>query len=325
MIGFLIFKTHCFLRIETIKIVYRIRSSTFHPEDAILVFGSPRSGTTWLAEILSAPKGHTPIIEPIKLHHLRHTGYREYPYIPTLDKDKKTHDYFMKIFSGEIADGYNTYHTHLLKVLNTKQWVIKFIKGNRMLPWILNNFTFRKKPVFVIRHPCGVVYSQLKHPFVPKPSQIPEDDTKILKHIFGKVPEFVRKVKTKAGIKAITWALDNIIPLKYSPRGKLILVSYEKLILEGEKELKRIYSEWNLSVPEEAIGYLRRRSKEARSWSEFDKRGRKKLGVWKRYLTQEEIKEILSVVHGFGFLEFTENLEPDYNMLYHTHLLHAPR
>ena len=324
MLGYLVFKTHCFLRTQAIRMSYNLKKSKFHPEEAILVFGAPRSGTTWLAEVLSAPTGSTLILEPLKLAHLQHLGYTENPYIQPTAKDKTTYEYFYKIFSGKIADGYNTYYTHLLKVLNTKQWVIKFIKANRLLPWILENFHFTQKPVFIIRHPCGVVYSQMKHPFVSKPLTIPEDDLKALKVIFGEIPEVVKKIKTRAGIKALTWVIDNYIPLHYWKPENLIVVPYERLVLDGGKELKRIYSEWGMNVPQEALLHLRKRSKEARGWSEFDRRGRKKLGTWKKHLSSDEIEEILSIVHSFGFEEFSEEIEPEYEMLLQ-HLIHSTK
>ena len=159
----------------------------------------------------------------------------------------------------------------------------------------------------------------MKHPFVSKPLTIPEDDLKALKVIFGEIPEVVKKIKTRAEIKALTWAIDNYIPLHYWKPEKFIVVSYEKLVLDGEMELKRIYSEWGMNVPQEALLHLRKRSKEARSWAEFEKSGRKKLGVWKKYLSQNQIKSILDIVHQFGFSEFTDRIEPVSNLLYRKH------
>ena len=74
-----------------------------------------------------------------------------------------------------------------------------------------------------------------------------------------------------------------------------------------------------MNVPQEALFHLRKRSREARGWAEFEKSGRKKLGVWKKYLSQNQIKSILDIVHQFGLSEFTDRIEPDYNLLYRKH------
>ncbi len=320
MLSYLFYKTVGTLKTMGIKPFYHINKNRFKPEDAIIITGSPRSGTTWLSDILSAPKGHTPVIEPLHLSNpgLKELGFTWRTYIDPTESREDVKELFYRIFTGGTATGYNTVDKPFLKVFSTKQWVLKFVRLNRLLPWVLNNFSFNKKPVFIIRHPCGVVYSQMKHPLFPAPDKVSEDDKKLIMKFFPSLENFLVE-KDEVKIRAITWALDNIIPLMFCPIEKIIIVSYEKLVLDGEGELKRIYAEWDMSVPQEALWHLRKRSREARGWAEFEKSGRKKLGVWKKYLSKNQIKSILDIVHQFGFSEFTDRIEPDYNLLYRKH------
>jgi len=325
MLSYLFYKTVGTLKTMGIKTFYYINKNRFKPEDAIIITGSPRSGTTWLSDIFSAPKEHTPILEPLHLSNpgLKELGFTWRTYIDPTDNRDDVKELFYRIFTGGTATGFNTYAKPFLKVLSTKQWVLKFVRLNRLLPWVLNNFAFNKKPVLIIRHPCGVVYSQMKHPLFPTPDKVGEDDKKLIMKFFPSLEKFLAE-KEEVKIRAITWALDNIIPLMLCPIEKIIILSYEKLVLDGERELKRIYSEWGMNVPKEALLHLRKRSREARGWSEFDRLGRKKLGTWKKHLSSDEIKEILRIVHSFGFEEFSEEIEPEYEMLLQ-HSIHSTK
>jgi len=41
---------------------------------------------------------------------------------------------------------------------------------------------------------------------------------------------------------------------------------------------------------------------------------------WKKQLTTDQVKKILHIVHGFGINFYSENIEPDYEILYYSNL-----
>ncbi len=48
------------------SILFRlIHFNGFNPNNTIMVFGSMRSGSTWLAEVISSVNGHLQIFEPL--------------------------------------------------------------------------------------------------------------------------------------------------------------------------------------------------------------------------------------------------------------------
>ena len=314
------FKIHCGLKTFGIKAFLLFKKEAFSPEDALIITGTGRSGTTWLADIISSPLGFTAILEPLHLSnkYVREVGFSWTPYLPPDTKREDVVTMFRKILSGKTADGFKTIDTHILKIFGSKFFVLKFIRLNRLLPWLLNNFRLKYKPILIIRHPCGVIYSQMMHPYFPPPPKINEDDKHLILEFFPHLTHYFDESREHI-LRAISWALDNFIPLHFLNPDEFILVSYEKLVIDPVEEIAKIYKTWGLKPHKDVFSKIKCKSKEARTWAEFEKSGRKKLGVWKKYLTPIQIYEILDTVHRFGFIEFSDNTLPDFNLLRRKH------
>jgi len=307
------------IRNPSVRAYVKLQGGKLSPQDVITITGSPRSGTTWLSSMFSAPRGVTVINEPLSLRKqgIKELGFSWRTFILPGEERYDIKKYFDMLFSGRIANGYNTKDTPFIEIFGTKVWSVKFIRANRLLPWIVENFQLRRKPLLVIRHPCGVVYSQMKHPLFSPLKRVGAYDQELIEKHF---PQFkpLLKVRTEEEIRALTWALDNFVPLHYWSPEKWMLLSYEELVLDSRRVLERVYSEWGQELPPEALSRARKRSREAKEWSQFDDKGVKKLGVWREYLSKRQIHAILDIAHQVG-LEFSEDIEPDYGKLYSRH------
>lgn len=309
------------LRNIGVRTYIKLGVQEFSAENAIVVMGSPRSGTTWLSDIVSAPSGFTSILEPLHpaLREPKQLGFTWRPFIPPDEKRPDVREYFNAVFSGKIANGYNTRGTPFLKILKTTMWVIKCIRANRLLPWLVENFNFTYKPVLIIRHPCEVVYSQMKHPSFRPIEYIPHYDVELVEKHFPKFRSLLKNIHTEEEIRALRWGLDNFIPFHYWQPEKWLTLSYEELVLDSYTVLKRVYSEWGLEPPLDSFSQVKKKSLAAREWSQFDSKGKKKLGVYKEFFTKEQISSILDIAREIGFVEFSGNIEPDYGKLYQKH------
>ena len=125
---------------------------------------------------------------------------------------------------------------------------------NRLLPWIAKRFELRKI-FFIIRHPCAVIASQLKTGWCGYHSNIPpyldifpthqnvlEEASKI-EWINQSLTNKLKKIKTQEEILAATWCLDNYIPLCTSKLFPWTVIIYEKIMLDGKKEIKKLFNE----------------------------------------------------------------------------------
>ena len=330
-----------------------------NPKDNILIIGSPRSGTTWLMEILQLLPNYTYLSEPINpilFPEAFTIGFTSRTYLPIdndwpsgerhLDKIFRGHvmnhpiparlkdaennqpNYSPPSFQKQLQDLYKLQPKTLINHLFAKKLVVKFVRLNRLLPWISQRFQLRGI-IFIIRHPCAVIASQLNTGFCGyHPSSPPYTDIypslEMLLHEASKIeglsPNVLQKlkeIKTREEILAATWCLDNLIPLSHAKPYPWTVVTYEKLIKEGEQELKRIFHEiGQKTIPPDCYKYLKKPSKLTTEQEQHIVTQRdKQLSKWKKKLSEEQIKRILSVVSDFGLDFYNENIEPNYNKI----------
>ena len=323
------------LSISREKIRYLIDSigyfvnRSLNEKEAILVFGTPRGGTTWLMEILEALPGYRSIFEPFhrdmfpEVRKLRINPFR--PYVYFKDPHPQLKEYLTKIFRGKIVSKSPRYRLtlkNIYKRLFARKAVVKFVRANRLLPWIANNFQV-KGMFFVIRHPCATIISQIETGFrayfIPK--NVPLPKKAVLTSIseireLRNNEELMRKLKTietQEEILAAVWSIDNYIPLYYQRMFNWYTVVYELLVLNPEEEIKKMLSYINEKVTEEV--YSKVRIPSITTHDRMYVGTPKQLIKWKKKLSESQVRNILKVVHWFGLDFYTEAPEPDYNAL----------
>jgi len=124
--------------------------------------------------------------------------------------------------------------------------VVKFCRLNRMLHWFSNSFDVRD-PIFIIRHPCAVVASMLKHDSWETAAGNAKNDKEQglqTEHLPPELRSLVDPVlaEIETELLATLWCLDHYVPLTYhSEEGHpWVLVSYERLVRQGQEELRRV-------------------------------------------------------------------------------------
>ncbi|MEM6630814.1 MAG: sulfotransferase domain-containing protein [Bacteroidota bacterium] len=265
--------------LKSIILKNRFSSYSYPYKNNILVFGSGRSGTTWLSEILVKSVDHSVLInEPLKnakskeIDRLGFTGWGQY--IPENDQEwKEAHYLFQKLFSGR---WFNPNHLHPINSLQeiplAKWWVHKFIRGNLLMPWIINNFSV-VKPIYIIRNPFAVVNSQLQHagwglaknPDFPNGVQIPP--FKYFNQFYQKYEEKFLKIRRIEELLALRWCMENEYILSHPYHNqKWITIMYESLLRDPKAEITRISQALAIPFRQNEMKELRRPSKSA-----FDK------------------------------------------------------
>jgi len=291
-------------------------------KDTIAVFGVPRGGTTWLLEILSSLNDYKPIHEPININWfpmIAEIGINNRPYLDINEKNIELKEYFTKIFSGQIPS------LHPISSLNrlfAKKILVKFIRANRILPWISSNFELRSI-YLLLRHPCAVIASQIETGvrgyFTPK--EVPLKKEMILSEALeipilkknNKLIEKIRTISTQEEILATIWCIEIFIPLSSPRPHPWNLVIYEKMISKWEEEIKRIFESLEENVPENVSKLFSKPSKTTHDKSNLGTQ--KQLYKWKEILSDNQINDILKVVAWFNLGFYGLNAEPDYEKL----------
>jgi hypothetical protein len=213
-----------------------------------------------------------------------------------------------RVLTGQILYRHTTRRASLAEILRNEHWIIKFVRANRLLRWMAEKFPIRT-PILLMRHPCAVVASQMRHPSWSPTISPAVDSTFLAAHPW--VSDILTDIEIQEEALTATWCMDYLAPLSTPKPHPWILVTYEKLVRHGEEELQRIFNALEIEVPESAVKHLRIPSKSVREHSSI-LMGEDPLAAWTKHLSKEQVKRILHLVSAFGLDFYGEGLEPDY-------------
>ena len=125
---------------------------------SILVAGTARSGTTWLANIIDAQLGCRILFEPFHPKVEAYEADQLFPYVRPGEQAPRLHQYAERVLRGQIRDPW-------IDSEATRLWpkyrLIKDVRLNLVLKWFCD--TFPEVPVLlIVRHPCAVVLSRME-------------------------------------------------------------------------------------------------------------------------------------------------------------------
>jgi hypothetical protein len=276
---------------------------------SILVAGTARSGTTWLADIIAGQISCRLLFEPFNSNLVgEYQAFQYFQYMRPDQQDASLYAFARKVFSGQIR---NQWVDKKNEIFLPKFRLIKEIRANLLLRWLHQNFP--EVPLFfIIRNPCAVVLSRMElrwatdrdiEPFLTQPNLI---DDHLSDHI-----DFIKNVDSDEEKHAIIWCVSNLIPLKQFPPEKLQIIFYENLCTQPEKELSTVFK------------YIQRTDKPLRTF-QFNRpsitskttsavvTGKDKISRWKNQLTTVQINKILNVVSTFDLdYLYGESLVPN--------------
>jgi len=280
------------------------KSLSFDSSSQFILTGDPRGGTTWLAEIIQSIPKTALVWEPLWLSQektFRNHNFSYRQFIPENAPELEIKSSFENLFSGKILNPFLCQFNSPTELKTAEQLLIKFCRANQLLPWLTRAFDFKYAPIYIIRHPCAVIASQLKQggwDHVSDKFHIPYD--KPYPEFYSQHEDFLKKINSKIKVLAATWCLCNSVPLKHPKNNNnWITITYESLILEGEKQLKRIEKRWGIKIPETSYQKLQEPSATTVKGSPILERNGSQLEYWKKQLSEQDIAEIMSVLNYF--------------------------
>ncbi len=195
------------------KGILAFKSGAFAPSNTIFITGTPRSGTTWLSELISSSRDYVVIFEPtgmwMKYGVVQSDKWMEY--INPDSQWSEGKELFSKLFEGRSVHPHAFVHNSPIKLLRTKSLVIKDIDSNMLLPRLANNFNIRGM-ILIIRHPCEVVASTKKH-LANTPKRVTAITQRYVKENLPHLTSFIQILqKTRIEIKQnLLWDFINYI------------------------------------------------------------------------------------------------------------------
>ena len=277
----------------------------------ILIFGSGRSGTTWLAEIISKIAGVSLIDEPLKFsssHHIKKIGLSGWgQFVPVgYNNWIDLNNLFENILLGTWFNPNHIQNQSIKAVWKSSFFVIKFIRANLLLPWLIERH-FLRKPIFLIRNPLSVISSQLKHPGwglnkklkLDKAYSIPEFT--FYNEFYSRYNQEHEKARYLDELLAIHWKMENEYIITHPNHNEeWIEIQYENILARPNEILTKICND--IDLPDARINEFSVRKP---SSSTINVRNQLSPNLkWKEHLNSNQIERIYLVLRDSPLIKY---------------------
>ena len=259
----------------------------------ILLAGSGRSGTTWLANIIAANPTVRVIFEPFDNRQVE-----EMADLPLSAYSRR--DDVSPIRSAAVGDALaGRINTPWTNRLGHRVWaprrVVKSIRANSMLAWIDRQF----KPVilYMLRHPCSVVLSRMRLSWDTHIDEMLDQQALVDDYLTPYLP-LIQSARTPVQRQAIMWCLENVVALNQMPEQTWTVVTYEQLVTNPDRQIRRVLNAVDVAATPLLARAIRRNSVVTRPDSPILS-GNSPITEWQNSLTSREISDIVAIVADF--------------------------
>jgi len=283
-------------------------SRSYDLRNTLVIAGSPRSGTTWLAELLNRIPRSAILFEPEHVQQVPEAREAGLSWHTIKDPEVDWplgRQFFEKVFRGQLISSWTAAHVPLTSAVAPRTWIVKFVDANFMLGWLAKNFPI-KSPALLVRHPCAVIASQLRRGWSnPHPPR--------LKGFLAKYPQFSDYLETlsdPAEFAAALWSMQTYAPLMLPRPWPFVLIPYEDLAADPQRELSRLFDAWQMTMPEGVLESAMRPSGTTDTGSAL-RAGADPRSAWLGSLSTRQIDSIFAVIRTFGLDFYDAKGRPD--------------
>lgn len=188
----------------------------------LVVFGTARSGTSWLSELIARQFRYRLLFEPEHEHLTKKGNLICDRYMDDFANSPIAEKYLHQVFNNRVDCDWiaqcsnRKYKIHLLPYL-PKKYIIKFVRANLSARAI--NETFNIPIVHIIRSPYDVIKSQnrVKFPWLYDLSIFTKQES-LVSLIFDNFNYDISQINNYSDIEILTlrWCIENVIPLEIS-------------------------------------------------------------------------------------------------------------
>jgi sulfotransferase family protein len=236
--------------IPTIEHIVKAVSNVHRPDGRpnVFVFSHPRSGSTWLMELIWSQPGFKHCNEPLNVDNPyvgRYSKIDDWRFLYSRDSLPVIHEYFTGFCDGRLQfKNPNPISRYYRPV--TRRIVFKEIHGGLdRINWFAESFNGR--PVYLVRHPIAVSVSKRT---VRHLRDLLASD--YARHFASGQLNYARDIAesgTKLEQDVVLWCLHNAVPLKQAT-PEWSLVSYEQLVLDPDPVIDYLAARLDLPRPD---------------------------------------------------------------------------
>jgi hypothetical protein len=281
---------------------------------AIVLAGSGRSGTTWLADVLCAAGPVQQIFEPLHPEEVAEVGalvrWPRYAtphirahYLPADAAEPRWEALLGRMLTGRVRSWWTD---PVRTSRRPERFLVKLIRANLMLGFLCDRFA--PDVVLVVRHPCAVVASRLRAPWSADVRDILGQEQLVEDHLRPWLAEIERE-RDLLGAHAVWWAVENLVATRQLSGRRHHFVHFEDFCLEPQSHFRTLL-EW---VELDADG-VDPTAIEAESRMTHPGVGRRstleRLGAWRQQLAPADQRRILDWAHRLGLTWYDESPTP---------------
>ena len=204
---------------------------------SVLISGSPRSGTTWLSELVNHDNSYRRVFEPFhpgKVQDFR--AFRSRQYLRPDDRREEFLEPARRALSGGLRNGWTDRGGPAL----AGRRLVKEVRANLLLGWISANFP-GLPIVLLLRRPRDVVASRLALGWDDNLSETMGQEDLVNDHLLPMETE-IRAATDPFERHLFLWCIDNYVPLRQLSPGDAHLLFYENLVRQPEVELRTLFT-----------------------------------------------------------------------------------
>ncbi len=278
----------------------------------IFIFGTRRSGTTWLMELIGSQPGIRYSAEPLYVPRWNYHKNKlpKNPYSKFINMNKREEKlligYFQSILNGSINVSppwkiFNSDYSFF-----TNRHVVKICNGLSLINWFENNFDIYI--VYLLRHPISTSLSIINQEWPDTADAFLNNEFFNKNYLDKKQIEFARAIKRRgSGLYCLIleWCLENMVPLR-SIQGRSkdwIVLTYEELVMNPEKVIDILCEKLDLEdknkikkkifQPSMSVDKLTHQHIESKNNEYLLKR-------WKDRVSEREERQVFKILKRFG-------------------------
>lgn len=263
----------------------------------LFLAGSPRSGTTWVAEMIVAGRNIRLLFEPFHSDEVPlAAGFGRWRYLPPSKDDPTALASARRIIAGSIR---STWTDRFNRAVFPRQRLIKEVRANLLIGWLHAHFPDMPMAL-VLRHPLAVAASQkgVGWRFDAETRALLDQPDLLLDHL-GSLRAVFEDARTPAEQAVAMWCAENYVPLRQFARGQLHVVCYEHLVARSEAEFSRLLAHFGLPFHREVLQKIHQPSGVTAKNSPIA-RGEDALRSWQAAFDPDETVRLLALLTPFG-------------------------
>jgi hypothetical protein len=272
------------------------RETNHDLRNTVLVAGAPRSGTTWIAELLSSAAPTRLMFEPFNPDLVKaFAAFNHFQYMCPEKSSPELYRFSARVFRGDIR---NAWIDRQIDTLRPSRRVVKDVRTNLMLGWLHHQFP-EVPIILIVRHPCAVVASRLKLGWATDEDierLVSQSD--LLEDYLESKMEVIASAQSAAEKHAVIWCVFNLVPLRQLAGLPQNVFFYEALKSDPAIELPRLFEAAGLPYSNSALAAATRASMTSRQ-SEAPLVD-EQIPRWRSELSAPQIAGIQRIVDAFG-------------------------